>query len=91
MIKNESKKYVGVPLKIDGNEFNNCTFTGCTLDFSGTAPVSFVGCTFHEVNWVFSGPAQNTLAFLQGLYHGMGEGGKALVEATFDNIRKAPK
>ena len=91
MIKNVKNTYSGVHVKLDDNDFTDCTFHRCTLDYSGTAPVSFVGCSFDDVNWVFSGPAQNTLSFLQGLYHGMGEGGKALVEATFDNLRKAPQ
>ena len=91
MIRNVRNTYTRVQVKLDGNEFTDCTFDECTLDFSGTGPVSFVGCTFNSVNWVFSGPAQNTLSFLHGLYHGMGEGGKALVEATFENIRKAAK
>jgi hypothetical protein len=91
MIKNFQNVYVQAQIRIDGNEFNECKFDRCTLEFSGTGPVSFVGCTFNGVNWVFSGPAQNTLAFLHGLYHGMGPGGRELVEATFENIRKPPQ
>lgn len=91
MIKNIRNTYVQTQLKLDGNEFNECTFDRCTLEFSGTGPVSFIDCKFTSVNWLFSGPAQNTLVFLNGLYHGMGDGGKALVEATFDNIRKPPQ
>jgi hypothetical protein len=46
-------------------------------------------CRFENVSWVFEGPAANTLAFLQALYHGMGEGGRKLVDDTFENIRRA--
>jgi hypothetical protein len=91
MIKNINNTYVQTQVRLDSNEFIDCSFDRCTLEFSGTGPVSLLGCNFNEVNWVFSGPAQNTLAFLYGVYHGMGEGGRALVEATFENIRKPQK
>ena len=57
------------------------------MEFGGTGPVELNECGFNNVQWVFTGAAQNTLNFLHGIYSGMGEGGIQLVEATFDNIR----
>lgn len=87
MIKNVKNKYKNTRVHLDNNEFIECHFDQCTLEYSGTAPVSLVSCTFNNVGWVFNGAAQLTLDFLRGLYHGMGEGGRLLVESTFDNIR----
>ncbi len=88
MTKNIKNQYKRTTVKLDNNEFLQCSFDECTLQYSGTGPVSLVGCTFNKVQWTFDGAAQETLQFLRALYHGMGEGGRKLVEATFDNIRR---
>jgi hypothetical protein len=87
MIKNVRNKYRNTLVQLDNNEFIDCEFEGCKMEYSGLGPVSLVGCKFTNVSWVFVGAAQNTLNFLRGIYHGMGEGGRVLVESTFDNIR----
>jgi hypothetical protein len=91
MIKNIQNQYKNTRVQLDNNEFIECKFENCTMEFSGMGPVSMVGCQFANVSWVFLGAAQNTLNFLNGLYHGMGEGGRKLVESTFDNIRNPKK
>jgi hypothetical protein len=88
MIKNIENTYTNTRVRLDNNEFIKCAFISCVLEYSGTGPVSLVECTFSNVNWVFSGAAQNTLQFLKGVYHGMGDGGRELVENTFASIRK---
>ena len=88
MIRNINNKYENVTVKIDNNEFIDCKFVNCVMEFSGTGPVSLSGCSFLKVNWVFSGSAQITLQFLTAVYHGMGEHGKKLIEQTFENIKK---
>jgi hypothetical protein len=89
MIKNIKNKYTKTKVKLDNNEFVKCSFDECTVEYAGTGPVSMIDCTFTKVQWVFVDGAQQTLQFLQGLYHGMGEGGRTLVESTFDNIRQS--
>ena len=59
------------------------------MAYSGTGDVTLEKCTFDHVKWEFFGPAQGTLNFLRNIYHGMGPGGKILVESTFDNIRRS--
>lgn len=87
MIKNISNTYRGGKVQLDNNSFTACTFDSCVLEFGGTGPVELNDCSFNNVQWVFTGAAQNTLNFLHGMYHGMGEGGRQIVETTFDNIR----
>jgi hypothetical protein len=91
MIRNVNNTYENVKVKLDNSEFKECKFINCVMEYSGTGPVSLSGCSFENVNWVFTGPAQNTLQFLHGIYHGMGEGGKKLIEQTFENIKKPSK
>jgi len=88
MTKNIRNTYKNSTVRLDDNEFVECTFDHCRLIYSGTTPVSLVGCHLINVGWEFDGPANNTIQFLRGVYHGMGEGGRELVERTFDDIRK---
>ncbi|WP_083870923.1 hypothetical protein [Marinobacter santoriniensis] len=87
MIKNIANSYRGGTVQLDNNSFTACTFDNCALEFGGTGPVELNECSFNNVQWIFTGAAKNTLNFLHGMYSGMGEGGRQIVEATFDNIR----
>lgn len=87
MIKNISNTYNGGKVQLDNNSFTKCNFNNCIMEFGGVGAVELNDCSFNNVQWVFTGAAQNTLNFLHGMYNGMGEGGKQIVEATFDNIR----
>lgn len=87
MNKNIKNKYERTTVRLDNNEFVECSFDECTLLYAGEGPVSMVDCNFLNAQWVFVDAAQQTLQFLHGLYHGMGDGGRKLVESTFDEIR----
>jgi hypothetical protein len=84
-IKNTFKN-CGVDL--DNTEFIECRFEDCKMIYSALGPVGMTRCTFSNVKWEFKGGAANTIQFLKGMYHGMGEGGRKVVEATFAGIRK---
>ena len=79
-------------LTLDFNDFARCKFVKCTLVYHGFGPVGLARCEFVDVKWNFSGPAGNTVKFMTALYQGAGEGGKRLIEGTFENIKqgKAP-
>lgn len=87
MIQNIGNSYTGVVVQLDNNSFSDCRFDGCRMVYSGLGPVSLQGCSFSNVSWEFAGGAQNTISFLSGIYNGMGEGGRVLVENTFAAIR----
>ena len=75
----------GKTIILDGGSFYACQFKGCTLIFNGVLPVVMERCSFDgDCKWQFSGPAQNTIVFMQALYAG---GAKDLIENTFRNIR----
>jgi hypothetical protein len=87
MIKNIKNRYDDCTVRLDNNEFIECEFNRCRLEFAGEGPVSLIRCKFSNVSWHLVGPAQNTIHFLRGIYHGMGDAGHKLVESIFDNIR----
>ena len=90
-MKYTDSKFIQTRVELDGNEFIRCRFENATLVFSARSPVSMVDCEFgNNVAWTFEGSAALTLGFLHALYHGTGEGGKKLIEHTFERIKNAP-
>jgi hypothetical protein len=75
-------------IHMDFNHFTNCIFIECSLIYHGYGPIGMDGCSFTNVRWIFSDAAKNTVGFMTALYAGAGEGGKKLIEATFENIKK---
>ena len=87
MNRNFRNTYNGVKVRIDNQSFEECSFINCTIEYGGTGPISLTGCKFKSCNWVFIDYAQNTLNFMQTMYHHMDEFGKSMIEATFQNIK----
>ncbi len=54
-------------VKLDGNEFIDCTFENCTLVYSGGLPPLITRCDFKSFTFEFRGHAANTVAFLQAM------------------------
>jgi len=86
--RHENKIFDDKIIQLDGNHYVNCTFKRCKLQYGGLATVSLENCNFHQCSWTFTDAAARTVNFMEGLYHGTGEGGRELIEKTFDNIRK---
>ena len=87
-MKFKDKAFKNETIEIDFNHFSNCQFDGCTFVYHGHGVIGLDGCTFTNVSWNFAGFASNTISFMNALYHGAGEAGKDLIEATFTDIRK---
>lgn len=75
-------------VRLDNNEYFKCVFDKCVIEYAGEGPISLDSCSFNSCEWVLVGYARNTLQFLSSMYHGMGEFGQHMVEATFNNIKK---
>ena len=80
----KKKTFEGKTIVLDGGSFYACHFKGCTLIFNGVGAVTLDECSFDNCKWQFSGPARNTIKFMQAFYPG---GGKDLIENLFRNIR----
>jgi hypothetical protein len=79
----------GQEVLLDGSIFTGCTFRNCRLVFKAMAPVGMSACHFKEnVQWAFDGPAALAVEFMAAMYHGCGEGGRKLIEETFNEIRR---
>lgn len=73
-------------MRLDGETFDNCSFTDCTLIFSGGLPPAFNNCVFQSPgSWNFDGATSNTLTFLQMLTSLSHEGAVAL-EKVLDAV-----
>ncbi|EIV6705582.1 TPA: hypothetical protein ACW71V_004066 [Klebsiella aerogenes] len=88
MMRFISNTFEGGIIKLDGAHYENCIFKNCDIRFGGTAPFGLVGCRFDSCRWTLEGPASNTIEFLRLMYKDMGDFGKQMVEATFENIKK---
>jgi hypothetical protein len=86
----EGDTFEGQEIRLDQNEYVNCTFMTCELQFGGMGFVAFSDCKFDNCRWSFVDAASNTLRFMASLYHGLGGGGKGLIEQLFESIRKNP-
>jgi hypothetical protein len=74
-------------IELHGRSFHNCTFEACELVFDGDRPPTFKDNHFIDSAFVFAGAATRTLYLLSNIYHA-GDGGRALVEQTFADIRE---
>ncbi|EIU6832498.1 hypothetical protein L5168_004505 [Vibrio parahaemolyticus] len=77
-------------IRLDNTEYKGCVFNNCIIEYAGQGPISLDSCDFNGCQWTLVGSAQNTMQFLSSMYHGMGEFGQQMVEATFNNIKQAP-
>ena len=83
--------FVSQKVLLDGNEFIDCVFDKCHLEYSGVMGCGLRGNNFNECTWGFVGPAMNTVNFMSAVYHGIGGEGKTLIENTFAAIRMRPE
>jgi hypothetical protein len=85
------KTFTGATEVIDGNHYTDCRFENCTLVYRGGDIPHINGCQFDSCLWHFDGAAERTLIFMRQVYHGMGAGGRQLIEATMQQLRLPPE
>ena len=88
IMKFNDEHFTDKKIILDENEYYNCDFKNCVIDYSGGKPPTLVDCKFGNPRFSFSGAAVNTLSFMSVVYKEFGDYGKNLMEATFENIRK---
>jgi hypothetical protein len=86
MAKHSKQTFRNQTVVLDGNEFEQCVFEGCTLEYQGVKAVALTGNVIDNCQWTFKGPAANAVQFMGALY-GSGQQGALLVETTFNTIR----
>ena len=88
-MKFEKQDFLKQQVRLDDNKFVECHFENCIMTYGGGPPPAIVGCSFSGVVLSFTDAAANTLQFMSALYHVGGEGGRHIVEQTFETIRHA--
>ena len=83
----KDQKFSNQEVHMDFNHFINCKFIDCNMIYRGYGVIRMEGCSFTNVRWTFSDAAANTVDFMASLYAGAGEGGRKLIEQTFENIK----
>lgn len=58
------------------------------MEFSGEAMPTLESCSFIDCSWKFTGAAGRTVEFMGAVYKGMGEGGRKMIEETYENIMR---
>lgn len=86
MPRHSQKTYRDQTVVLDGNEFDQCLFENCTLEYQGLRPIQLLGSTLNNCRWSFKGPAANAIQFMSAMYQSGAEGAQ-LIESTFASIR----
>jgi hypothetical protein len=84
----ENQTFEDQTVRLDGNQYSQCKFRRCVLQYGGSEIPELENCEFHECSWSFTEAAARTVQFMTALYHGAGQGGRELIEQTFENIRQ---
>lgn len=87
-MKFKNQEFLNEDINMDFNNFVDCNFNRCNMIYRGYGPIGMQGCSFVDVKWTFSDAAANTVNFMTSLYSGAGEGGRKLIEQTFENIKR---
>ena len=83
------KTFADTTVRLDGNQFQNCTFRNCTIEFGGIAAgTALENCSFVECQWSFVDAAADTIRFMEHIYANFGPEGKEMIERTFESIRR---
>lgn len=88
MLQVQEQVYRNQRVEVDNIQFTNCVFKNCIMVYKGIGLIGFDNCDFLEgTHWSFEEYSENTMTFLNLLYHNFGEVGRLTVEGTFKNIK----
>lgn len=82
---------VGTIVKLDYGKFENTTFKECKLIYEGGRPPVMVNCAFIDSEFIFEGPALNTVGFMAAIARGGGEGAELIVHQMLGLTTWSPK
>ena len=85
MIPVIEQAFNGVSVNIDGNAYQRCQFSNCTLVYSGGELPQIEHCSLTDCRWQFADAATRTIQFMSALY--TDPASRPLVEQIFNSIR----
>ncbi|SIO60095.1 hypothetical protein SAMN05444166_6265 [Singulisphaera sp. GP187] len=84
-VEHIDETFTGETVVLDGKVYRECAFVQCILVFRGEAPFTLTGNMVDATcRWRFEGAAALTASAMKSIYHGFGEQGKRLIQATLD-------
>jgi hypothetical protein len=81
------RDFVNATEVLDGNTYTQCTFTDCNIVYRGGEIPIIAGCRLERCRWIWEESALRTIQFLKGIYSGMGQGGRQIVEDVLKEVR----
>jgi hypothetical protein len=83
----DNRKFVGINVELDGNEYVGCTFTSCIFVYraNGRPVVLKDNRISADCNFRFAGAASDTVGMLKAIWN-LGEWGRRGIIATFQSI-----
>ncbi|MBC8128586.1 MAG: hypothetical protein H8M99_15715 [Gloeobacteraceae cyanobacterium ES-bin-144] len=86
-MKISNNKFANEEVVLDFHQYESCEFTNCRFVILGHGAFTFNDCHVSNCEFSFAGPAASTINTLGMIYRSLGDQGKTLVEATFNQIR----
>ena len=84
----ENRTFENKKIRLDARQYYGCTFRNCEFLYGAVEAVTLENCIFENIKWTFTDSAALTIGLMTAIYHSSGGGGKELIEATFENIRR---
>ena len=81
-------KFSHETVRVDGEAFSECDFTGCRMVYAGGDVPEFSECRFQDCEWKFEQAASQTLGYLKLIWS---VGAKSAVQATIKEITIAAR
>ncbi|SCB16566.1 hypothetical protein [Rhizobium hainanense] len=82
----EKKRVADQIIKLDYADHRDTIFEHCKMIYEGGRPPSLINCDFIECEFIFEGPALNTVHFMAAIANG-GAGGAELVVKGMLNLQ----
>jgi hypothetical protein len=65
---NRNNTFTNTRIELDNQTFEDCSFNGCTVTFSGKGPYKLSGCTFNNCQFALDGSAALTVKYLTDMH-----------------------
>jgi hypothetical protein len=85
-VKHRDKVFKGRAIRLDGNQYEGCTFDECLLEIGGAAPFKMDRCARINCETVFVGAAGNVMVMLAQLY--ADPESRAWVDRLFEQLKR---
>ena len=83
MLLYKDNSFVDTTVRLDGADYQGCSFRGCKLVYGGGPLPAFSDCAFEGCSWHLEDAAGRTVAFIRAVTHAIGPEGRAIIDNLF--------